>query len=92
MASEERDLNSEEYKILCGQNDGTELVFPRDPGVIEDSLWQRPDGSFFRHQLTFDDLGNEVTGHVKIDVTPEQAAKWWTENFIPEVLRPHLSK
>lgn len=89
MKSPKKDLSEEEHHELRGYND-KEIEFPHYPEQMDETLRQRPDGSFYIHCLTFDDVG-EITGCIKKDVTREQAAEWWSKHFIPPVLRPCLS-
>jgi hypothetical protein len=91
MPKSKKELSEAEYNTLCGYDDGKQIDLPHHPDQMDDSLRQRPDGSFYLHRLTFDDMGG-ITGCIKLDVSAEQAAAWWSDNFIPPVLRPHLPK
>ena len=77
-------------KNLCGY-DGEFMESPCRQEEMDVSLLQRADGTFYLHRLIFDDDG-EPCGNVKRDLSPAQAAAWWTENFIPPALRPFLTK
>lgn len=76
--------------ILAGY-EGEFMQSPCRDEEMDVSLLQRADGSFCLHRTLLDDDGL-ACGNVKRDLSPEQAAAWWTENFIPPALRPFLTK
>jgi hypothetical protein len=92
MKTPKRDSEKFEDKaaeeILLGY-DGEMMAAPHRQEEMEASLFQRADGSFYIHRLLFDD--REPCGNVKFDLSPEKAAAWWVDHFVPDELRPFLT-
>lgn len=72
-------------RLLLGY-DGKIMVTPCRYEEMAVCLFQRANGSFYLHTTLFDEDG-ESCGNVKRDISPAQAAAWWTEHFVPPALR-----